>query len=67
MTPEQFCYWLQGMLECKSIGEHLKNSEVMSIRDHLETVFTKETPDRRKQEHRERQITNAIHATRRIC
>jgi hypothetical protein len=66
MTPEQFCYWLQGLLECKSEGDFLTLAETRSVRDHLATVFEKRTPDRREKL-RERQITEAIHQTRRIC
>lgn len=43
MTPEQFVYWLQGFLETanpKEIGE----KETQIIKDHLQTVFKKETP-----------------------
>jgi hypothetical protein len=66
MTPEQFCYWLQGLFECKPVGESLTLAEMMSIRDHLLTVFQKRTPDRREQR-RERQITDAISRTKRVC
>jgi hypothetical protein len=45
MTPENFCYWLQGLLE---IGQPIKLDEqqVQIIKDHLALVFKKETPDR---------------------
>lgn len=43
MTPEQFCYWLQGRLEMSK--EPLTPEETQIIRDHLATVFTKVTPD----------------------
>ena len=46
MTPEQFCYWLQGMIECKSEGDFFTLRETQAIRDHLSIVFTKVTPDR---------------------
>lgn len=42
MTPEQFCYWLQGRLEMSK--EPLTPKETQIIRDHLATVFTKVTP-----------------------
>jgi hypothetical protein len=44
MTPEQFTYWLQGFMETadpKSIDE--KQTQI--IKDHLDLVFTKVTPD----------------------
>lgn len=43
MTPEQFCYWLQGKLEGRD-PIPLSLSEVKAIQDHLETVFHKVTP-----------------------
>lgn len=43
MTPEQFCYWLQGMLECRSKNDHLSVDETQMIRAHLDTVFTNVT------------------------
>ncbi len=45
MTPEQFCYWLQGYFEISGFEDiNLKASRV--IRDHLKQVFDKQTPDR---------------------
>lgn len=83
MTPEQFCYWIQGLLECKTGDEPLSLKETQAVRDHLAIVFTKVTPDRsgeltteqqkalhfqkRKEDFRERQISNAISQTKRIC
>ena len=46
MTPEQFCYWLQGMMECRSDGDSFSHKETLVIRDHLTAVFTKITQDR---------------------
>jgi len=43
MTPEQFCYWLQGMLEVDS-PTVLTPNQVKAIKDHLGTVFNKVTP-----------------------
>lgn len=43
MTPEQFAYWLQGMLETK-VGNKLTEAQVQQIRDHLNQVFLKRTP-----------------------
>ena len=45
MTAEQFVYWLQGFMEVanpNTIGE----SETQVIKDHLQLVFNKQTPDR---------------------
>lgn len=44
MSPENFCYWLQGALE---LGEdEFNHDQVQIIKDHLNLVFQKETPDR---------------------
>ncbi len=42
MTPENFCYWLQGLLE---VGDPstLDAQQVLIIKDHLNLVFKKET------------------------
>jgi len=43
MTPEQFCYWLQGFAE---LNEARPSQEQWnSINEHLKTVFTKVTPE----------------------
>lgn len=43
MTPQEFCYWLQGFIEianpCGMTGEQLQ-----IIKDHLQLVFVKVTP-----------------------
>ena len=44
MTPEQFAYWLQGYAEIS--GKQPTESEWQVIKDHLQTVFNKVTPDR---------------------
>lgn len=47
MTPEQFCYWLQGYFELKQTIDHRDGAtpETMKvIEDHLKTVFVKVTP-----------------------
>lgn len=43
MTPEQFCYWLQGFTE---LNDDLApgSSQWKIIKDHLQTVFYKVTP-----------------------
>lgn len=45
MTPENFCYWLQGFVE---IGEPvtLNKQQLQVLKDHLKLVFDKKTPDR---------------------
>lgn len=42
MTPEQFCYWLQGRAELDSAPP--TTEQWKSIREHLKTVFTTEKP-----------------------
>jgi hypothetical protein len=42
MTPENFCYWLQGLLEIGDPSE-LNMTQVLIIKDHLNLVFKKET------------------------
>ena len=42
MTPEQFCYWLQGFAELN--GEQPTQEQWKAIRDHLQTVYHKVTP-----------------------
>lgn len=42
MTPEQFCYWLQGFAE---LSPHAPNQmQWNAVREHLATVFNKVTP-----------------------
>lgn len=43
MTPEQFCYWLQGRAELQP--DNVPTAEEWQmIREHLATVFHKVTP-----------------------
>ena len=44
MTPEQFVYWLQGFFELTD-AEKLPAEQTRIIREHLKTVFKKETPE----------------------
>lgn len=44
MTPEQFCYWLQGALELGT-ADSLDAGQVDMIREHLALVFDKRTPE----------------------
>lgn len=43
MTPEAFCYWLQGALELADMKE-MSPEDVQKIKDHLKLVFDKLTP-----------------------
>lgn len=42
MTPEQFCYWLNGYAELSNSPPNIEQWQ--SIKEHLATVFTKVTP-----------------------
>jgi hypothetical protein len=44
MTPEQFVYWLQGYFEIAR-PHSITPQEVFIIKDHLQLVFHKATPD----------------------
>jgi hypothetical protein len=44
MTPEQFCYWLQGYIEITN-PVHVNSEDLKKIKDHLTTVFNKVTPN----------------------
>lgn len=46
MTPEQFCYWLQGFVELRSgqTGAGLTEKQWIVLKDHLTEVFKKQTP-----------------------
>lgn len=43
MTPENFVYWLQGMLEIGDVKK-LNKEQVKIIKDHINLVLTKVTP-----------------------
>lgn len=43
LSPEQFCYWLQGALELGDLKE-LDPQELKIVKDHLSLVFQKLTP-----------------------
>jgi hypothetical protein len=47
MTSEQFTYWLQGFMEIND-PEVLGVRETQIIKDHLASVFNKQTPVRKK-------------------
>jgi hypothetical protein len=44
MTPEQFCYWLQGFIELSGNGIALSKAQMDMVREHLALVFNKVTP-----------------------
>lgn len=43
MTPENFCYWLQGYMELTAPGM-INSDQRKVIEEHLKLVFKKETP-----------------------
>ena len=43
MDPLQFCYWLQGFAEIN--GDSPNEAQWKAIRDHLNLVFVKKTPE----------------------
>lgn len=45
MTAEQFTYWLQGFLEIND-PERISKQETQIIKDHLQLVFNKQTPNK---------------------
>jgi hypothetical protein len=47
VNPEQFCYWLHGFFEIACPIDGLSPTQIATIRDHLDLVFTKVTPDRK--------------------
>lgn len=46
MDSEKFTYWLKGYFEI-SDSNNLSPTQVQIIRDHLDLVFTKVTPERK--------------------
>lgn len=45
MTAEQFAYWLQGFMEIAN-PDSLTRRETQILKDHLNLVFSKKTPER---------------------
>jgi hypothetical protein len=45
MNAEQFCYWLKGSFELAGMTQ-IDQVQVQIIKDHLNLVFKKETPNR---------------------
>lgn len=46
MTPENFVYWLQGFFEISGT-KNITAEQAKVIKDHLDLVFEKKTPDRK--------------------
>jgi hypothetical protein len=44
MTPRDFCYWLQGYFEISG-ADSLNEKNIEVIKNHLQLVFKKETPE----------------------
>lgn len=44
MTPENFCYWLQGYFEI-SDSDSLNDHQIQEVKNHLALVLNKKTPD----------------------
>ena len=49
MSPQDFTYWLQGFFELSN-SDTLTESQVALIREHLELVFNKVTPEHHEKE-----------------
>lgn len=59
MTTENFTYWLKGFFEI-SDSNNLTEKQVQIIKDHLDLVFNKVTPDRAHKEGKEIKIEKEI-------
>jgi len=46
MSPESFCYWLQGYFELAKYPNDMDYQQVQIVQDHLALVFNKVTPTR---------------------
>lgn len=46
MTPSDFVYWLNGFVELTDGLERPSERQWQVIKDHLQLVFEKQTPDR---------------------
>jgi len=44
MSPEQFCYWLQGFVELSPDLKVPSEKQWQAIKEHISTVFLKVTP-----------------------
>lgn len=66
MTPENFCYWLQGFNELN--GQTPTEDQWKSITEHLELVFKKVTPKAPGQVYRQPTLHNGgLLGERAIC
>ena len=45
MSPEQFCYWLQGFVELSPDMKVPSEKQWKAIKEHINTVFLKVTPE----------------------
>lgn len=59
MTTDAFCYWLNGFFELSN-SNTLSSKQVQQIKDHLNLVFNKVTPDRNKKENSKLKCEKAI-------
>lgn len=48
MTPSDYCWWLRGFCELSGL-KSLNEKQFKMLKDHLDLVFTKITPDRDEQ------------------
>ncbi len=44
MTPENFCYWLQGWVELQD-PKNINELQIQEVKNHLKLVFDKVTPN----------------------
>jgi hypothetical protein len=56
MTPEQFAYWMQGFVEIQNSNEPPTKEQWQIIKDHLQLVFNKVTPQYTPQNYCSHQI-----------
>ena len=63
MTPEAFCYWLQGCLEGAQLKQ-LDEAQLGRVREHLATVFTNVTT---KKPEPPKRIAHGLGASTLIC
>lgn len=59
MNATEFCYWLQGHFEITGVRAMTK-AEAQVIRDHLQLVFKKVTPNRKKKSEKEIEYCSAV-------
>lgn len=63
MNCENFCYWLQGLLELEPNLTHLNEDQVKMIREHLGYVF----PTAKKSSAKEPTYCNKDLSTIKFC